>query len=399
MTATPIIITETFGGTAMNIGQSWLLFVAVCRALSGLGGGGFFRWFALVGVASLVLVAPAHAERPPETRPGGEADPANAKRDTGSEPASWRKLIEWSTAAVKVTEPLPLIGVGEDFRAVYQLSGRTLSIHPLESGKVRRLVVPRARWTSLHLSPPTDGEIERAALVAREGADKGRLVLVHLRTGRIIGDWSSSVQLPVTPQESTIHWSPDGQRLIAVGWPLDGPSVFGELAVRQVESSLGAIVGRTDVGDIVPVDSAFLLGDGRTLALLAGPRVVLLGPGPIDARTMAVPSGSRLVGATADGLLMWRHDRLLVVEPGERGKAKVLFELTAEGLTGEVESNPRGRFALAKTTDGDLLLDARKGLLLPLAEVPARRLLMRDRLVVFERARVGVADLFRLAPL
>ena len=305
-----------------------------------------------------------------------------------------RGEVAWYPKLGRVNEPMPLVGVGDDLRNLYRVAGRTLHIAPLEGGKTRRVALPSGRWTSLHLAPPTDGEVERAVLVARDGM-KGRVALVHLRTGRVIGDWSGPVQVPLGDGESSIHWAPDGLRFFAVGWPLEGPGVPGELALRQVESSLGSIVARIDVGDLLPVARAALMADGRTVALMTERRLVFLGPGPIDARTAAVPSGSRLLGASSDGLVLLRHDRILVVDGEKAGRVNVIHELASGGLT-NLSTHARGRFAVGLSPGGGLLLDTRRGTLSPLPAVnPKTRIhLLRDRLVLFERAKVGMADLW-----
>jgi len=97
------------------------------------------------------------------------------------------KEITWYGKVGRVGEPMALVGVGDDLRNLYRVAGKTLHIVPLLGGKSRRVTLPAGRWTSLHLAPPTDGEVERCVLVARDGA-RGRVALVHLRTGRVIGD-------------------------------------------------------------------------------------------------------------------------------------------------------------------------------------------------------------------
>lgn len=315
------------------------------------------------------------------------AMPARAEGGAGAE-------LTWYPKLGRVSEPVPLVGVGDDLRNLYRVAGRTLHIAPLDGGRARRVSLPSARWTSLHLAPPTDGEVERCVLVARDGA-KGRVALIHLRTGRIIGDWSGPAQVPLGEGESSIHWAPDGQRFFAVGWPLEGPGVHGELALRQVESSLGSIVAKIDVADLLPVTRAALMADGRTVALMTERRLVFLGPGPIDARTAGVPSGSRLIGASADGLVLVRHDRLLVVDGERAGRINVVHELAVDGLS-TLLTHARGRFAVGLGARGGLLLDTRKGTLSSLAVVSSttRLSLLRDRLVLFERAKVGMADLW-----
>lgn len=302
--------------------------------------------------------------------------------------------LTWYPKLGRVSEPVALVGVGDDLRNLYRVAGKTLHIAPLDGGRARRVALPSARWTSLHLAPPTDGEVERCVLVARDGS-KGRVALIHLRTGRVIGDWSGPAQVPLGDGESSIHWAPDGLRFFAIGWPLDGPGVQGELALRQVESSLGSIVAKIDVADLLPVTRAALMADGRTVALMTERRLVFLGPGPIDARTAGVPSGSRLMGASSDGLVLLRHERLLIVDGERSGRINIVHELAADGLSA-LFTHARGRFAVGLGPGGGLLLDTRKGTLSPLAVVsPKTRLhLLRDRLVLFERNKVGMADLW-----
>lgn len=324
-----------------------------------------------------------------------------------------------------VGEPLALIGLGADGRSLVRVRGGRLESVPLAGQKAARpITLPRAAWTSLHLAPVTDGEVERALLVARaRPGQPSRLLLVHLRTGRVIADWKDEVALGRDhdhDHEPTILWAPDGRRFATIGWSLGHGAAPDELAVRWVDAGLGAVLARVEVpgllaspsqgaagkGEALQLTSgaaarAAVLGDGRSLVLEVGPRLVVLGPGPIDARTIAPPSGSRLLGRVEAGLVLWRRERLLLVDPDSGSRAEILAEINVDGGFGTRAQLVVGqRFGLVSSADGGALhlVDFRRREARPFDALGARPLMAADRVVLLGRSRLGLLDLLRFLP-
>ncbi len=330
--------------------------------------------------------------------------------------------LDWRPGPPRWTEPLTLIELGQDGRTIFRLRGPRLEGFSLTAARSPKpLTLPRAAWTSVHLSPPTDGEVERMVLVARgKGQAPSRLVLIHLRTGRVMSDWTDYVMVPVgeshagdsaraTPVETTVHWAPDGRRFVAVGWTLGVPALPGELPIRWVESTLGSVVSRIDVPDLGSfggVTRAVVLGDGRTLVLGTPSRLVVLGPGPIDARTIAPPSHSELIGLVNEGLVVHRRDRLLLIDPQSKSRADVLAEFMWDGEGGETGGLsrraslvPSGRFGLVAPADPKdkrlLLIDFQTKTVRPFETLKLRPLLGANRVVLLGDKRLGYIDLLR----
>ena len=340
--------------------------------------------------------------------------------------------LDWRPGPPRWTEPLTLIELGQDGRTLMRVRGARLEGFSLTASRSPKpLTLPRASWTSVHLSPPTDGEVERAVLVARgKGQAPSRLVLIHLRTGRVMSDWTERITVPLgeghagdstraTPVETTVHWAPDGRRFVAVGWTLGQPALAGELPIRWVESTLGSVVSRIDVPDLGSfggVTRSVVLGDGRTLVLGTPSRLVVLGPGPIDARTIALPSHSELIGLVNEGLVVHRRDRLLLIDPNggpqSKSRADVLAELVWDGggggaggavgtggLSRRASFVPSGRFGLVAPADPKdtrlLLIDFQKKTVRPFETLKLRPLLGSNRVVLLGDKRLGYIDLLR----
>jgi hypothetical protein len=349
------------------------------------------------------------------------ASPARAADPFGS-------ALDWRPGPPRWTEPLTLLELGQDGRAIFRVRGARLEGFSLTAARSPTpLTLPRAAWTSVHLSPPTDGEVERVVLVARgKGEAPSRLVLIHLRTGRVMGDWTDRVMVPLgeghagdsaraPPVETTVHWAPDGRRFVAVGWTLGVPALPGELPIRWVESTLGSVVSRIDVPDLGSfggVTRAVVLGDGRTLVLGTPSRLVVLGPGPIDARTIAPPSHSELIGLVNEGLVVHRRDRLLLIDPQSKSRADVLAEFVWDGgddggggdgrsggLSRRASFVPSGRFGLVAPADPNdkrlLLIDFQKKTVRPFETLKLRPLLGTNRVVLLGDKRLGYIDLLR----
>ena len=171
-----------------------------------------------------------------------------------------------------------LVDAGEDGILGVLVQGASLLTWELETGK-RRLAarLPAEKWHTLSIGPRTAGESERAVIAADR-----RIVLVHLRTGRLIGDW----KVPSSERATrAIAWSADGTRVGLLGWELPGLIADAGTPVLWVDAETGTVVSQLRMPEMAEgLLGMAALADGRSVALGTPRRIVILGPGPDDAR-------------------------------------------------------------------------------------------------------------------
>lgn len=231
-----------------------------------------------------------------------------------------------------------LLAIGEDGRDGVAL-GRELWVWDLGTGKKRiSAKLPAEKWQSISLAPRTDGEVERALLVAPR-----RLLVVHLRTGRAIADWRVSGD-----GQRFAFWSPDGRKIGLVGWDLPAlrtpPRRADEIPVLIIDAEVGSVVSELRLPVAATLSGATFLRDSRTIVVGVGSRLVVLGPGPSDARTIAIEH-ERVIGATRDAIVVQRRGTFVLVDPasGARASNQGVVRAPVE-LSGEARMLPGGRW-------------------------------------------------------
>lgn len=266
-----------------------------------------------------------------------------------------------------------LVDIGEDGRLGVLVDGVELVTWDLESGK-RKLTakLPRERWHALVVAPRTDGEAERALILASR-----RVVLVHLRTGRLIADWPVAMA-PAAPDgvlARTVAWSQRGERVALAGWELPDLALAGDgTPVVWVDAETGTVVSRLRLPDKAALQGIGALADGA-LALGTLRRIIVLGPGPSDARTIGVASHG-LVGVTRDGIVVVdKAGRVAVVAPGAEADPRVVRSVGAPAALapGDVAMGAGGRFAVARVRGAVFGIDLASGVVSTLSELALGR--------------------------
>lgn len=257
---------------------------------------------------------------------------------------------EWP-GAPRPIGPSTLVALGEDARLGVLVEGTTLVTWAVDDGRKRTVArLPKARWTGLHLAPRTDGETERAIVTA-----DGRALLVHLRTGRVIADWTTPFVLG-----RVVSWAPDGTRVALVGWELPGLLPGSGLPVLWVDAETGTVVSQLRLPDGITLRGATAI-DGRRVAVGTDKRVVVLGPGPADAKTIAIDHQG-VVGATRDGIIVRKKGALVVIDPASGKTAKELVKIRAPvELAGELGAWTAGRWGVVRERDALWAIDFVKG--------------------------------------
>jgi len=250
--------------------------------------------------------------------------------------------LAWLPAPPRPLGAHALIAAGEDGASGVLAQGTSLLVWDLRTGR-RRLAgrLPNHRWHTLSLAPLTEGESERA-LVA---ADR-HLVLVHLRTGRLIASWA----VPRPSHGRGIAWSPDGARVALVGWELPGldPSLGRGVPVLWVDAETGTVVSQLRLPEPIELNGVAALGDGRALAIGTPRRLIVLGPGPRDARTIGVQC-DQLVGGAREGLVVLRKGALVIVDERSGQTATELARVRAPfDLASGIAMGPGGRWAIGR---------------------------------------------------
>ena len=243
--------------------------------------------------------------------------------------------------------PTTLVALGEDARLGVLVDGATLVTWAVDDGKKRITArLPKARWTGLHLAPRTDGETERAIVTA-----DGRAALVHLRTGRVIADWTTPFVLG-----RVVSWAPDGTRVALVGWEVPGLLPGSGLPVLWVDAETGTVVSQLRLPDGVSIRGATAI-DQRRIAVGVDKRVVVLGPGPNDAKTMAIDHQG-VVGATRDGIVVLKKGALVVIDAASGKTAKEVAKIRAPvDLGGGLGLWTAGRWGVVRTPDAWWAID------------------------------------------
>lgn len=257
-----------------------------------------------------------------------------------------------------------LVGAGEDGALGVLVQGASLVIWDLETGK-RKLAarLPSERWHTLSVAPRTGGESERAVVAA-----DGRIVLVHLRTGRLISDW----KVPRTHVDARdIAWSHDGTRVGLIGWELPGLIAETGMPVLWIEAETGAVVSQLRLPEMSePIQGLTALSDGRSVAIGTPKRVVVLGPGVADARTIGIENQG-VVGATRDGIVVIKRGLLVVIDPSSGKTAKELSRVRTPVDLSEQDTGLRmlagGRWAVASSKGAVMAIDLARGRVITLA--------------------------------
>jgi|GEM_PF-3309484 len=274
--------------------------------------------------------------------------------------------VDWLPGAPKPLSATSLVDAGEDGVLGVSVQGTSLVTWDLETGK-RKLAarLPAETWHTLSVAPRTAGESERAVVAAER-----RIVLVHLRTGRLIGDW----KVPPAVALRDIAWAPDGTRLGLVGWELPGLRTEGLIADRGtpvlwVDAETGTVVSQLRMPEMAEaINGMASLADGRSVALGTPKRIVVLGPGPNDARTIGIDNEG-VVGATREGIVVVKRGLLVVVDPGSGKTAKELSRLRAAiELTAETRLRSGGHWAVATARGAVLAIDLARGRVITLSQ-------------------------------
>lgn len=244
-----------------------------------------------------------------------------------------------------------LIAIGEDGRDAVAV-GRDLLVWDLTTGKKRiSAKLPAEKWQSVALAPHTDGEVERALLVATR-----RLMIVHLRTGRAIAEWRVT-----TDAQRYAFWSPDGRKVGLVGWDIPAlrttPRGRDEVPVLIIDAEVGSVISELRLPVAATLTGATFLRDSRTIVVGVGARLVVLGPGPNDARTIAIDH-ERVIGATRDAIVVQRRGTFVLVDPasGARASNQGIVRAPVE-LTGEARMLPGGRWVYVAGSDAVFACD------------------------------------------
>jgi len=266
--------------------------------------------------------------------------------------------VETLPGTPKALGATTLVAAGEDGVLGVLVQGASLVTWDLESGK-RKLAarLPAERWHTLSLGPRTSGESERVVVAADD-----RIVLVHLRTGRLIGDWKVP-HMHLAARD--IAWSHDGTRVGLIGWELPGLlSQSNDVGspVLWVDAETGTVVSQLRLPEMAEqVQGMTALGDGRSVAIGTPKRVIVLGPGVSDARTIGVENQG-VVGATKDGIVVIKRGLLVVIDPASGKTAKELSRVRAPvDLTTELRMLAGGRWAVATSKGAVMAIDIARG--------------------------------------
>lgn len=288
--------------------------------------------------------------------------------------------LDWLPAPPRALSGHTLVAAGEDGATGVLVQGAQLVVWDLRTGR-RRLAsrLPNHRWHTLALAPLTEGESERAIVAAER-----HVALVHLRTGRLIASWT----VPKSSHARGIAWSPDGARVALVGWELPGldPSLGDGMPVLWVDAETGTVVSQLRLPEPTTLTGVASLGDGRSLAIGAPQRLIVLGPGPKDARTIALPH-DQLVGGAREGLVVLRKGAIVIIDERsgktatELARVRAPFDLAPGLVLGPGGRWAIGRVASALPTDVVVAIDlvrrrvvalSHDALGKPLALVPSR---------------------------
>ncbi len=257
----------------------------------------------------------------------------------------------WLPGPPKAIGASGLVDVSEDGNVGVTASGASLVSWDIASGKKKLAArLPDERWHTVSVAPNTDGEAERAFV-----ASDRRAVLVHLRTGRLIANWP--VSAPKGNVVRAAAWSHDGRRLALLGWEVPGLRATGETGapVLWVDAETGTVVSQLRLPDIAEgVHGLTTLDDGRVV-LGTPKRLVLLGPGPNDARTMSVEN-SALVGATRDGIVVVKRGVLVVLDAGS-SSAKEVARVRAPVELTHARMRAGGRWVVASEQAAVMAID------------------------------------------
>ncbi len=258
---------------------------------------------------------------------------------------------QWLPGPPKAIGTSTLVDVSEAGDVGVTASGASLVSWDIGSGKKKLAArLPDEKWHTLSVAPDTDGEAERAFV-----ASDRRAVLVHLRTGRLIANWP--VGAPRGNVVRAAAWSHDGRRLALLGWEVPGLRVTGETGapVLWVDAETGTVTSQLRLPDIAEgVHGLTTLNDGRVV-LGTPKRLVLLGPGPSDARTMSFEN-SALVGATRDGIVVIKRGAIVVLDAAASTAKEVARVRAPMDLT-TATMRPGGRWVVAVERGAVIAID------------------------------------------
>lgn len=257
---------------------------------------------------------------------------------------------EWLPPPPVRPTPSTLVSASEDGGLGVLVQGHRILTWDLVTGRrklTRRL--PRARWRRLLVAPRTDGEAERALVLA-----DGRVTLVHLGSGRHIGDW----RVPVADRDAPLPpsaWAVDGGRVALAGWELPGLIPGQTTPVVWIDAETGAVVSELRLPERTPMLGMAALPDGS--AVIATDRhLVLLGPGPRDARTISLECDA-LIGAGRAGIAVLAKGAVALVDPDSSTKAHLFGRIRAPLALEAAEMLPGGRWAVARSRGAVTAID------------------------------------------
>jgi hypothetical protein len=151
-----------------------------------------------------------------------------------------------------------------------------------------------------------------------------------------------------------------------VGFELPGLIADAGYPVVWVDAETGTVVSQLRLLDAPELSGVAALPEG-SLALGTPRRLILLGPGPSDARTIGLEHDG-LVGSAREGLVVARRGQLVIVDPRSGSTATELRRVRGPFELGrDLDLQPSGRWAVGRAHGAVLAVDLAGGRVLTLS--------------------------------